>query len=147
MRSSQGVCQILKTSQNKYFWVELLVWGVRKGDTTLIWGYAESYNSDLGVREYQKVENPWDRWSVFYGQLIMKYQWPWKIMHYSTCLKLNKILFDFELIFAAKGNYRLFAFSKQMLWSTTYINLRLSTTLSWDLVRRTCRDVLSTTIL
>ncbi len=23
-----------------------------------IWGYAEGYNFDLGVREYQKVENP-----------------------------------------------------------------------------------------
>jgi hypothetical protein len=34
---------------------------------------------------------------------------------FSTCLKLNKILFDCELIFAAKGNYQMFAFSKQML--------------------------------
>ncbi len=33
--------------------------GVREGDTILIWGYAEGYNPDLGVREYQKVENPW----------------------------------------------------------------------------------------
>jgi hypothetical protein len=31
--------------------------GVREGDTVLIWGYAEGYNPDLGVREYQKVEN------------------------------------------------------------------------------------------
>ncbi len=37
-----GVHQILKTSQNKYIWVELLVWGVRKGDTTLIWGYVST---------------------------------------------------------------------------------------------------------
>jgi hypothetical protein len=40
-----------------YIWVELLIWGVRKGDKILIWGYAEDYNPDLGVREYQKVEN------------------------------------------------------------------------------------------
>jgi hypothetical protein len=32
--------------------------GVRKGGTSLMWGYAEGYNFDLGVREYQKVENP-----------------------------------------------------------------------------------------
>ena len=25
----------------------------------MIWGYAEGYNFDLGVHEYQKVENPW----------------------------------------------------------------------------------------
>ncbi len=35
--------------------------GVRKEDTILIWGYAEGYNFDLGVHEYQKVENPWFR--------------------------------------------------------------------------------------
>jgi hypothetical protein len=31
---------------------------VREEDTILIWGYAERYNPDLGVREYKKVENP-----------------------------------------------------------------------------------------
>ncbi len=33
--------------------------GVRIGDTSLIWWYALGYNFDFGVREYQKVENPW----------------------------------------------------------------------------------------
>ncbi len=33
--------------------------GVREGDTILIWGYAEGYNPNLGVCEYQKVENSW----------------------------------------------------------------------------------------
>jgi hypothetical protein len=33
----------------KLIWVEFF-----------IWGYAEGYNFDLGVREYQKVENPWN---------------------------------------------------------------------------------------
>ncbi len=32
--------------------------GVRKGDKIMIRGYVEGYNPDLGVREYQKVENP-----------------------------------------------------------------------------------------
>ncbi len=45
-------------TQNKYIWVDLLIWGVRKDDKILIWGYAERYNPDLGVRAYQKVENP-----------------------------------------------------------------------------------------
>jgi len=58
VRSSQGVRQILKMTQNKYIWVDLLIWGVRKGDKILIRGYAERYNPDLGVREYQMVENP-----------------------------------------------------------------------------------------
>ncbi len=31
--------------------------GTQRG-TTLIWGYTEGYNFDLGVREYQEVENP-----------------------------------------------------------------------------------------
>jgi hypothetical protein len=46
-------------TQNKYIWVDLLISGVRKDDKILIWGYAERYNPDLGVRAYQKVENPW----------------------------------------------------------------------------------------
>jgi hypothetical protein len=33
--------------------------GVCEGHIILIWGYAEGYNFDLGVRGYQKVENPW----------------------------------------------------------------------------------------
>jgi hypothetical protein len=32
--------------------------GVREGHTILIWRYAEGYNFDLGVRRYEKVENP-----------------------------------------------------------------------------------------
>jgi hypothetical protein len=32
--------------------------GVRRGDSSIIWVYAEGYNFDLGVHEYQKVENP-----------------------------------------------------------------------------------------
>jgi hypothetical protein len=39
--------------------VEFCSWGVRKGDTSLILGYEEGNNFDLGVREYQKVENSW----------------------------------------------------------------------------------------
>jgi hypothetical protein len=32
--------------------------GVREGYASLIWGYAEGYNFDLGVRKNDKVENP-----------------------------------------------------------------------------------------
>ncbi len=32
--------------------------GVCQGDTILIWGYAEGYIFDLGVRQYQKFEMP-----------------------------------------------------------------------------------------
>jgi len=46
--------------------------GVRKGHTILIWGYAEGYNFDLGVRGYQKVENPWSR-LLFYGHKNVVY--------------------------------------------------------------------------
>ncbi len=45
----------------KLFWVEFFNeggGGVREEDASLIWGYAEGYNFDVGVREYQKVENP-----------------------------------------------------------------------------------------
>jgi hypothetical protein len=45
--SSQGACKIVKTTQKKTIWVEFL-----------IRGYAERNNFDLGVRKYQKVENP-----------------------------------------------------------------------------------------
>ena len=36
----------------------MLFGGTQRG-ATLIWGYTEGYNFDLGVRKYQKVENPW----------------------------------------------------------------------------------------
>ncbi len=45
----------------KFIWVEIFIWGVREGNTSPIWGYADGYNFDLGVQEYQKVENPWSR--------------------------------------------------------------------------------------
>ncbi len=32
--------------------------GYAKTEMKLIWRYPEGYNFDLGVREYQKVENP-----------------------------------------------------------------------------------------
>jgi hypothetical protein len=35
-------------------------------DTILTWGYAEGFNPDLGVREYQKVENPCYRSKRYY---------------------------------------------------------------------------------
>ncbi len=31
--------------------------GLREGETTLIWVYAEWFNFHLGIQEYQKVEN------------------------------------------------------------------------------------------
>ncbi len=39
-----------------FIFLSLWKWYAR--DTNLIWGYAGVLKSDLGVREYQKVENP-----------------------------------------------------------------------------------------
>ena len=58
MRRSKGVREIKKNAKKKPFWVEFFYLGVREGHTILIWGYAEGYNFNLGVRRYQKVENP-----------------------------------------------------------------------------------------
>jgi hypothetical protein len=50
---------------------------MKKGYTILIWGYAEAYNFDLGVQEYQKVENPWSsgkgRWLMIKGLWVRLY--------------------------------------------------------------------------
>ncbi len=35
----------------------IFLFGVCKGATIIIWGYADGVNFDLGVRTYQKVEN------------------------------------------------------------------------------------------
>jgi hypothetical protein len=35
--------------------------GVREWARIMIWGYAEGYSFDLGVPQYEKVENPWCR--------------------------------------------------------------------------------------
>jgi hypothetical protein len=48
----------LKNDSKQVYLGRIIDLGVREGDTILIWGYAEGYNPDLGVREYQKVENP-----------------------------------------------------------------------------------------
>ena len=55
---SKGVRQIKKNQSKQVYLVRIFDLGVREGGTILIWGYAEGYNPDLGVREYQKVENP-----------------------------------------------------------------------------------------
>jgi hypothetical protein len=53
-----GLPKIKKTHSNEAYLGRIFYLGVGKGDTSLIWGYTEGYNFDLGVREYQKVENP-----------------------------------------------------------------------------------------
>ena len=47
----------MKTTQNKFIWVKILIWGVRKGVQFWFGGMQRGYNPDLGVRKYQKVEN------------------------------------------------------------------------------------------
>jgi hypothetical protein len=75
-----GGMQNSKTTQKKLICVEFMIWGyakgilvwfggthrgtiydleVRKGYTSLIWGYSERYNFDLEVRKNHKVENPY----------------------------------------------------------------------------------------
>ncbi len=59
MRRSQGVTggsQNFKNRSKEAFLGRIFYLGVRKGHIILIWGYAEGYN--LGVRGYEKVENP-----------------------------------------------------------------------------------------
>jgi hypothetical protein len=65
VRRLQGVCKeptgvrkIQKNHPNEAYLGRIFNLGVCEGDTILIWGYAEGYNFDLGVREYQKIENP-----------------------------------------------------------------------------------------
>jgi hypothetical protein len=59
MRGAHRGMQNLKNlHQMKLILVEFFIWGVHKGDTVLIWGYAEGYNFYLGVGKYQKIENP-----------------------------------------------------------------------------------------
>jgi hypothetical protein len=41
VRSSQGVPQIFKITQNKFILVKFLILWVREGGTIFIWGYAE----------------------------------------------------------------------------------------------------------
>jgi hypothetical protein len=43
----------------KLIWVDFLSGGTQRGYKS-DWGYAEGYNFDLGVHEYQKVEKPWN---------------------------------------------------------------------------------------
>jgi hypothetical protein len=64
-----GVCKIKKPDPNEAYLGRIFYLGVRKGDTILIWGYAEGYNYDLGVREYQKVENPCSNLFRFYKNI------------------------------------------------------------------------------
>ena len=50
--------RILKNNSKEALLGRIFDLGVREGHTILIWGYAEGYKFALGVRGYQKVENP-----------------------------------------------------------------------------------------
>ncbi len=73
MKRQQGVCEPptgvrkVKKTLMKLIWEEFLFGGMRRRYNSDLgvcrgaqWGYPEGHNFDLGVREYQKVENPWD---------------------------------------------------------------------------------------
>jgi hypothetical protein len=53
--------QNLKKCSKEAFLGRIFDLGVCEGHIILIWGYAEGYSFDLGVRRYQKVENPWSK--------------------------------------------------------------------------------------
>ncbi len=53
-----GGMQNLKKCSKEAFLGRIFDLGVREGHIIIIWGYAEGYSFDLGVRGYQKVENP-----------------------------------------------------------------------------------------
>jgi hypothetical protein len=53
-----GVRKNYKNNSNEDYLGRIFDQGVGKRGATLVWGYTESYNFDLGVRKYQKVENP-----------------------------------------------------------------------------------------
>ncbi len=69
MKSPQGCAKLKKKHSNEAYLGLIFYLGVRKGDTSLIWGYTEGYNFDLGVGEYQKVENPYIRGLLLRGFL------------------------------------------------------------------------------
>jgi hypothetical protein len=56
--SSEGISKVIKKHPKEDYMGIMFDQGVRKRGPILIWGYAERYNFDLGVRKYQKVENP-----------------------------------------------------------------------------------------
>jgi hypothetical protein len=59
VRSPQGpVHKIKKKHPNEAYLGRIFHLGVPIEDTSLILGYAEGYYFDVGVRKYQKVENP-----------------------------------------------------------------------------------------
>jgi hypothetical protein len=58
VRSSQGVRKIKKKNSKEALLGRIFDLGVREEHTILVWGYAEVYDFDFGVRGYQKVENP-----------------------------------------------------------------------------------------
>jgi hypothetical protein len=56
--NSEGISKIIKNHLKEDYMGIMFDQGVRKRGPILIWGYTERYNFDLGVRKYQKVENP-----------------------------------------------------------------------------------------
>ncbi len=54
-----GGTRNIKKCSKEAFMGRIFYLGVREGHIILIWGYTEGYNFDLGVRGYQKDENPW----------------------------------------------------------------------------------------
>jgi len=58
VKSPQGYATIKKPHSNEAYLGRIFYLGIHEWDTLLIWGFAEGYNLDLGVPEYQKFENP-----------------------------------------------------------------------------------------
>ncbi len=68
-KSPQGYAKFKKPHPNEAYLGRIFnLGGTRRG-----WGYAEGYNFDLGVPEYQKVENPWCKWLLLYLHLLSSY--------------------------------------------------------------------------
>ena len=64
MKNDKVVNKGFKLAVNKPILVVYLVflyirlyWGMQGRDTNLLWRYASRFYTDLGVRQYQKVEN------------------------------------------------------------------------------------------
>jgi hypothetical protein len=83
--------RILKNNSKEALLGRIFDLGVREGHTILIWGYAEGYNFDLGVRGYQKVENPCSILSSILSSPI-PFEWLTLLKRLSVFLRVGKLV-------------------------------------------------------
>jgi hypothetical protein len=94
MRSSQGVRQILKTTQNQFIWVEFLIWGYATGYNFLFGGTQSGAILIRGYAITKRLRTPDLKILVFLIEEHLRYSLNFITTDFVNCYSLWHLLFS-----------------------------------------------------